>query len=455
MVIAGALALLAGCGGGGTGTGGGGGTGGNGGAGTGGAGTGGTGTGGSAACPAIGTGKGVPHVIIILQENHTFDNYFGKWCTAPTGSNPTCNDGPSCCEAAPAMEPSGASPVVLDDTSNATYDPNHHQDCELAEINGGKMDQFVTGAGDGCSDPRNFAIAAPEVVATYHGYATQYAMSDRYFQSIAGASASNNMYFAVAKKVFIDNEFKPDSIGKECSIVAQTNEYTGQTIADLLIAAGKKVRFYAEGYGAAVAKSPGCPNAPAECGFHLPVYPCIYDPSDIPFLYYQQFADAEANIMSDYSELAKALTDNTLPDVSFVKMIGYRTEHPGAAIKISDGIEAVSELVDSVGKSCYKDSTLILLAWDEGGGYFDHVSPPPTSTVDNEPYGTRVPFIAIGRYAKKGFVSHVEMEHSSVVKFLEYNYLGGQTGQLGARDAQVNNIGSLIDPAVYGETIPD
>jgi len=46
----------------------------------------------------------IPHLVVIVQENHTFDNYFGSWCTAPAGSNPTCNDGPGCCEAAPAME---------------------------------------------------------------------------------------------------------------------------------------------------------------------------------------------------------------------------------------------------------------------------------------------------------------------------------------------------------------
>ena len=448
MVTACAAALLAACGGDGGGTGGDGGNGGGTTTTTGGA-------GGAVACPAPPTGKGAPHVIVVIQENHTFDNYFGRWCTAAPGSSPTCNDGPSCCEAMPAMEPSGASPVTLDDATNSTFDPNHGYDCEILEMNGGLMDQFVTGAGATCSNPKNYAVATDEVVAKYHDYATKYALADRYFQSIAGASASNDMYFAVAQKVFIDNSFKPPTIGKECSIVATEGVYQGQTIADLLFTAGKTVRFYAEGYGVMAATSPSCPNAPPECGFHLPIYPCIYDPSDIPFLYYEQFANDEMKIMSDYAELGKALSNGTLPDVSFVKLIGYHTEHPGAGTKISDGIAAVGALVDAVEASCYKDSALVLLTWDEGGGYYDHVSPPPDSAVDGEPYGTRVPLLALGRYAKKGFVSHVEMEHSSIVKFLEYNYLGGKTGQLAARDAVVNNIGSLIDPAEYGEAIPD
>lgn len=156
-------------------------------------------------------GPRIEHVVVIIQENHTFDNYFGRYCTAPAGSNPTCNEGPGCCEAAPATEPSGASPVVLDDTSHASFDPDHSADCELAEINGGKMDKFVTGTA--CARPQNFAVAEPATVKAYHDYAKSYALADRYFQPVVGQSSSNDMYFAVAKYVFGDNEVSPDSVG--------------------------------------------------------------------------------------------------------------------------------------------------------------------------------------------------------------------------------------------------
>src|SRR5262245_43464914 len=86
-------------------------------------------------CPA----SNINHLVVIVQENHTFDTYFGRWCTAATGSNPTCTSGPSCCEAAPAHDPTGASPIVLDDAANAAFDPNHNQVCEVDEIHGGLM----------------------------------------------------------------------------------------------------------------------------------------------------------------------------------------------------------------------------------------------------------------------------------------------------------------------------
>src|SRR5476651_1444386 len=81
----------------------------------------------------------IDHLIVLVQENHTFDNYFGHYCTAATGSAPTCTTGPSCCEAGPDHDPTGASPMVLDDSLNGSYDPNHTQICELQETDGGLM----------------------------------------------------------------------------------------------------------------------------------------------------------------------------------------------------------------------------------------------------------------------------------------------------------------------------
>ena len=71
-----------------------------------------------------------------------------------------------------------------------------------------------------------------------------------------------------------------------------------------------------------------------------------------------------------------------------------------------------------------------------------------------EPYGARVPLLAIGRFAKSNHISHVQMEHSSIVKFIEWNWLNQQTGQFNTRDSKVNNIGSMLDPAKTGVLVP-
>jgi phospholipase C len=390
-------------------------------------------------------------VVIIVQENHTFDSYFGTWCAAATGSNPTCTDGPSCCEAAPAKDPTGASPLVLDDTENAAYDPNHTQACELGEMDDGMMDKYVTG--QPCSDPENFAYAGA-VVQPYRDLAADNAIADRYFQPIAGQSSSNDMYLAVAKEVFIDNAYEPDFTGSQCSI-SPPKSFTGATIADLLKAAGKTAAWYSEGYDAMkAAGATGCPTAPAECPLHFPTYPCVFDPGDIPFAYYTQFESSGSTFVRDYTELATDMAAGQMPNVVYVKGIGYHSEHPGYGDTISAGVTFVTSVVSALQESCYANDTLILATWDEGGGFFDHVAPPGTSAVDNQPYGTRIPLLAIGPFAKKGTVSHVQMEHSSIVKFLEWNFLGGKTGQLQARDAVVNNIGSLLDSSKIAVPVP-
>ncbi len=401
-------------------------------------------------------GPAIPHVVILVMENHTFDSYFGRWCTAAAGSNPTCTSGPACCEAAPTVDPEGNSPVDLTDSSNGSYDRDHYQSCELSEIDDGGMDHFTAPVTDaGCADPRNFAIADATSLSTYYGWATQYAVADRYFQPIAGQSSSNDMYLAIAHYLFTDNDEIPDAFGLLCTPLAgePTEIDGGMTVADVILASGHTFAFYAEGYDIMKTAGDSCPLPPSDCPLALPVSPCLYSPGDDPFLFYDRFRDNPAYI-KDYTDFTAALTAGALPDVSFVKPIGYKTEHPGYGNTLSAGETFAQGLVSAVQASSYVQDTLILLTWDEGGGFYDHIAPPPPSSVDGKPYGMRIPLLAMGPYAKQGYVSHVTLEHSSIVKFLEWNFTGS-TGQLGTRDAVVANIGSLLDPTTTKVPVPE
>ena len=403
-----------------------------------------------------GTSSNIEHVVIVVQENTSFDSYFATWCEAPTGSDPTCNDGPACCERGPDTDPgTGVRPLLLDDAQHGAVDPIHFSTCHISEINGGRMNQFVAGATCGAS-PNNFAYADDASVGFYRDLASRYAVADRYFQPIVGASSANDMYLARANFVFEDNSFLPaDAIGTSCAINPKSASYDDPTIGDLLADAGVSWAFYFEGYQDMIDANAGggCPPPDPACPAGFPFYPCVYDPSDIPFQYYPRFRD-NPTYMRDYERFASDLAAKTLPSVSYVKAIGFRTEHPGYGDTISDGVAFVSNLIDTIQASSYADNTLIIVTYDESGGYFDHVAPPPTSSIDGKDYGPRTPTFAVGRFARTGFVSHVEMEHSSLVKFIEWNWLGGVTGQLGTRDTVVNNIGSLLDPAQTGTTVP-
>jgi phospholipase C len=409
--------------------------------------------------PVAPSASNIKHLVVVVQENHSFDTYFGNYCTGTTGSNPTCNTGPACCEAAPTKDPgSGDSAVVLNDTENAAYDPDHEQVCELVEIDNGKMDQYVTGpdAGAGCMSQKNFAAADQATVGPYWNLAMQYALADRYFQPIAGQSSSNDMYLARAGFVFTDNSVSPKSIGAACAFGGTTATYMDQTIGDLLVAQNVPWGWYSEGYQTMIdaQKQKMCPPAPADCAAQFQSYPCVYDPSDVPFEYYSSFLD-NPKYMFDYAKLAEDVAAAALPSVAFVKGLGYHSEHPGYGDTVSAGTTFVTSVVNTVEQSMYAADTLILITFDESGGFFDHIAPPAASSVDNKPYGPRIPLIAVGTFAKKNFVSHVQMEHSSIVKFIEWNWLSQKTGQLATRDAAVNNIGSMLDPAATGTAVPE
>jgi phospholipase C len=254
------------------------------------------------------------------------------------------------------------------------------------------------------------------------------------------------------------DDYEPKAIGAACQGFGSggTMSFTGTTIGDLLVNAKVPWAWYAQGYADMIAaqKVGKCPTEPAcTAGTDITFYPCTYCPGDVPFEYFPQFTD-NPKYMVDYTKLACDVSGGALPAVSYVKGLGFRTEHPGLGDTISNGEAFVTEVIDTLTGTKYAKDTLILITWDESGGFFDHIPPPPNSMVDNQPYGPRTPLLAIGPFAKKNYISHVQMEHSSIVKFIEWNWLGKTTGQLRHRDAVVNNIGDMLDPTQTGTVVP-
>lgn len=419
----------------------------------------------------IGTlGPGAPrsaikNLVVIMQENHSFDSYFGRYCRAPTGSKPSCTSGPGCCEAGPASTPGANAPTALTDGENLDYDPPHGIGCMVSAMHVSpsradgfhgvdfdsmtfRMDRHVEGGA--CSNPRNFAYA-PDGSIRYHAWARSYAIADRFFQSIAGGSQANDLYFARGRFVIFDNENGAEAVGTAEDIRKRVTLYD-VNIADLLLRNDVSFGMFIEGYHAAVAaapkppaNAPACPKSPDP-----PDYPCIYNAGDVPFAFYASVKD-DPGLFQDVAQFARHVKERTLPAVSYVRSLGMRSEHPGNG-RISDGTRFVQGVIDAVMASpIYASQTLILVVPDESGGYFDHVAPPPRNFVDHVPYGARTSFVAIGkpdRIVKGGTVSHVQMEAASILRFIEWNWFGGATGQLAARDAVASNLGSLLLPAL-------
>jgi LysM repeat protein len=132
--------------------------------------------------------------------------------------------------------------------------------------------------------------------------------------------------------------------------------------------------------------------------------------------------DKQLHNIQDVSNFYKAARDGTLPAVSWVVPNGNDSEHPPTGL-ISEGQAYVTGLINAIMQGPDWDSTAIFLAWDDWGGFYDHVEPPK---VDQNGYGLRVPGLVISSYAKQGYIDHQTLSFDAYLKFIEDIFLKRQ-----------------------------
>jgi phospholipase C len=155
-----------------------------------------------------------------------------------------------------------------------------------------------------------------------------------------------------------------------------------------------------------------------------------------PFAFFKNYGDdtaGRAKHLKDYTDFEKAVADGSLPPVSFYKPIGGLNQHPGYTDVIS-GDKHIAEVIAAIEKSPSWKDTLVIVTYDEHGGFWDHVAPP---RVDEWGPGLRVPTLFIGPMVKKGFVDHTTYETTSILKFIESKY---RLDPLGSRDRDAPNL---------------
>jgi hypothetical protein len=351
-------------------------------------------------------------VVIALQRGRSFDHHFGRYCRAAAGSAPSCTAGPACCEAMPHSIP-GAPACWQVDPERDDHVPNDRADCMNDKVNGGSMDRFAASTLAGCGDPRDFACVAPDAagsLATYHRLAEQGALADRFFQSVIGFGDAD------------PNEVNAIYFGRGGFGGAIPAEAGGSAITSLLAEALVPWALYL--------------GDPERDTFGI-APPEFYDPR---WPHLRRIEDLERDVALE-----------RLAPISVVVLPDALSELPGAGPP-ARGVERVAELVGLIESSRYADETLVLLAYLSAGGFFDHVAPP--GPVDRRfdtsglPYGPRVPLLATGRLARVNHVSHVPLELASLTRLLEWNWLGGETGQFSGRDVVANDICDLLVPTV-------
>jgi len=425
----------------------------------------------------------INHVVVIYQENWSFDSLYGTfpgangianagkvqqvdkdgkpYATLPQPMNPASGSTPASPDTRfPAdlpVEPFGTARYVPAD--HKTRDVVHRYYHEQLQIDGGKMDKFVAWTDAGALAMSYYdASTMPEGLL-----AKQYTLADNFFHAAFGGSFLNHFWLVCActpsfpkapttlvaqldtngmltkdgavtpdgmavNTLFSVNTPHPESAKPEELVPNQTMPNIGDRLSEKQVSRA----WYAGGWNDAMA------------GKADPLFQYHHQ----PFAFFANYADgtpAKATHLKDEQDFLTALSSNTLPAVSFVRPLGPDNEHPGYA-NLARGQQHVVDLVNAVKASPSWADTAIIITYDDDGGRWDHVAPP---VKDRWGPGLRVPAIIVSPYAKKGFIDHTEYDTTSILKFIETRW---NPAPLGTRDAAVNDLTDAFDFSAAGGT---
>jgi phospholipase C len=384
----------------------------------------------------------IKHVVVIMQENRSFDTYFGTYPGAdgfprnPDGSFKVCVPDPK----------SGICVRPFHNPADANMGGPHEKMDAVLDINGGKMDGFVARAqlaARGCADRANPACvngSGTDVmgyhdareIPNYWTYASNFVLQDRMFEPNASWSLPQHLFMVSEWSAHCTTPGDPQSCANAVQNPGNPPDFKaggprppGEPLVpdyawtDLTYLLHKKSISW--GYYVVAGGEPDCRN-PEELSCALvhqdDKTPGIWNP--LPYFDTVRQDGQLGNIQSvaNFYSQAKA---GQLPAVSWVVPNSSLSEHPPGAV--SRGQSYVTSLINAVMSSPDWNSTAIFLGWDDWGGFYDHVVPP---TVDQNGYGLRVPAMVISPFAKKGFIDHQTLSFDAYAKFIEDDFLGGQ-----------------------------
>jgi len=381
----------------------------------------------------------IKHVIVIMQENRSFDSYFGTYPGAD--GIPMRNGQPAVCVPDPRTKQCQR-PYV--DHADVNGGGPHAWFNSSADVNGGKMNGFVAqaeGAMRGCNDPTDPVCvpnSVPDVmgyhvgsdIPNYWTYAKDFVLQDHMFEPTASWSLPAHLFEVSEWSAYCPNH-RPSSCVNASGLPGLPPDFSGGPITG----SGSTPPIYAWtdltyllhhngvswGYYVVTGSEPDCENdaalscAPVQQNANTPG---IWNP--LPYFDTVK-ADGQLGNIQSVDRFYAAAKAGDLPAVSWVVPSGEVSEHPDAPV--SFGQSYVTSLVNAVMTSPEWDSTAIFLSWDDWGGFYDHVVPP---VVDQNGYGLRVPGIVISPYAKSGYVDHQILSFDAYDKFIEDDFLHGE-----------------------------
>jgi kumamolisin len=337
----------------------------------------------SVAIPALAALSAVKNIVVVFQENHTFDNYFGTF----PGADGTAGKS-ICLPRTPGSTANCVSP--FHDPSLTPVDMNHGRAAALADYDGGKMDAFVYTE----KNNETMGFYDQRDLPRYWKAAQQYVLCDRFFSSVMSQSAPNHLHLVAGTAGGLLDNHVPATL-------------SFPPIFQQLDGAGVSWKVY------------GFTNWYKS------------------FAYVQNSPTAQANF-APASQFAKDLKAGNLSQVSWIIGAAGGDEHPPKNVQTGQNSVA-NDIVNNLGTSSYWSSLAIFVTYDDYGGFFDHVAPPQ---VDQYGYGFRVPCLVISPFAKAGFIDSVVNDHTSVLKFIEARY---GLSPLSTRDAAANDMTEAFD----------
>ena len=353
----------------------------------------------------------IKHLISLMQENHSFDNYFGTYPGA---------DGipPGVCMPVNPEDPSNKDCVQPFHLGNrAIEDLDHTSNTHIQEYRGGKMDGFVWAFGQQGKDG---TLAMGHYDGTdlqyYWNIADQYVLFDRFFTSAAGGSVANHMFWVTGQA---GTNGHNDSIPK-------SGWGDIPTIFDRLEAAGVSWKFYVQNYDPTITyRSRGSGDRGAQVVW-------------VPLLDYARYVDDPKLFghIVDLSEYYTDLHNGTLPAVSYIVPSGA-SEHPPGSVQA--GERFVKQLHTALMESSAWSSSAFIWTYDDWGGWYDHVAPPD---VGEHGYGFRAPALLVSPYAKRGYIDHTQLDFTSILKFIEENW---NVAPLASRDGNAVSFMDAFD----------
>ncbi|WP_142683059.1 alkaline phosphatase family protein [Chitinophaga polysaccharea] len=409
-----------------------------------------------------GMGK-VNHLVVIYMENHSFDNLYGQFEGAEGLANASKeavlqldrNGQPY--KYLPAIPRSSEFPTNIPNgyfnidqyvpADKETPDVTHRYYQERSQINNGKMNLFAAH-----NSTAGLAMGYYKTsLLPLYPVAKEFTLCDHFFHSAFGSSFLNHQWLIAAATPYFpdapediravlepDGKMKKDGLltpdGYAVNTIYSVNQpypagtkkenlvpnQTNPTIGDRLSEKNISWAWYSGGWNDAIA---GKPDE-------------FFQYHHQPFIYYKTFADgtsAKKEHLKDEEDFLQAAKEGTLPAVSFVKPLGVQNEHPGYSSVIAGETHAL-KLINAVRNSPNWKDAVIILTYDENGGFWDHVAPP---VIDKWGPGSRIPAIIISPFAKKGYVDQTQYETVSILSFIEKRW---GLKPLNSRDGNANPL---------------